>query len=111
MHDKATSYLKRTITITPEMVNNICIALKQENIAFIVAAYEADAQLAYLSRLNMVDVVLTEDSDTLVYGCKRVLFKLDRNGYVDEIKRNDLGIFYYYIIMTTIIMTTISIGK
>jgi exonuclease-1 len=92
------------------MVNNICIALKQENIAFIVAAYEADAQLAYLSRVNMVDVVLTVDSDTLVYGCKRVLFKLDRNGYVDEIKRNDLGIYYYFL-STTIIMTTISIGK
>jgi exonuclease-1 len=73
------------------MVRNICIALKQEGIEFIIAAYEADAELAYLSRINMIDAVVTEDSDTLVYGCKRVLFKLDRNGYVDEIKRVDLG--------------------
>lgn len=90
-HEKATSYLKRTISITPDMVNNICLALKQDGIEVIIAAYEADAELAYLSRINMVDVVVTEDSDTLVYGCKRVLFKLDRNGFVDEIKRVDLG--------------------
>lgn len=39
----------------------------------IVAPYEADAQLAYLSRSGTVDVVITEDSDCLPYGCKKVL--------------------------------------
>lgn len=40
----------------------------------IVAPYEADAQLAFLSRTGAVDVVITEDSDCLPYGCKKVIF-------------------------------------
>ena len=44
---------------------------------YVVAPYEADAQLAYLERIGLVDAILTEDSDLLVFGCKQVLFKLD----------------------------------
>lgn len=38
----------------------------------IVAPYEADSQLAYLSMQGIVDLVITEDSDLLVFGCKKV---------------------------------------
>ncbi len=38
----------------------------------IVAPYEADAQLAYLQKEGIVDLVITEDSDLLVFGCKQV---------------------------------------
>ena len=38
----------------------------------IVAPYEADSQLAYLNKEGIVDVVITEDSDLLVFGCKKV---------------------------------------
>ncbi|AAF78370.1 T10O22.7 [Arabidopsis thaliana] len=48
--------------------------LKSENVEFIVAPYEADAQLAYLSSLELeqggIAAVITEDSDLLAYGCK-----------------------------------------
>ena len=37
-----------------------------------MAPFEADAELAYLSTRGRVDVVLTEDSDLLAYGCKKV---------------------------------------
>ena len=47
-------------------------ALRQAGIRLIVAPYEADAQLAFLSRTGAVDVVITEDSDCLPYGCKKV---------------------------------------
>jgi 5'-3' exonuclease len=50
-----------------------------------------DAQLAFLSLTGAVDLVITEDSDALVYGCRRVLFKLDKDGSGDEIKRRSLG--------------------
>jgi exonuclease-1 len=43
----------------------------------VVAPYEADAQLAYLDKIGLVDAILTEDSDLLVFGCKNVLYKLD----------------------------------
>jgi hypothetical protein len=47
-------------------------ALKRRNIRFIVAPYEADAQMAYLALNGLADVVLTEDSDLLCYGCPTV---------------------------------------
>ena len=37
-----------------------------------VAPYEADAQLSFLCRENLVDAVIGEDSDTIPYGCKEV---------------------------------------
>lgn len=47
--------------------------LRRAGVKLIVAPYEADAQLAYLSRSGAVDVVITEDSDCLPYGCKKVM--------------------------------------
>jgi len=50
--------------------------LKSENIEFVVAPYEADAQLAYLSNLETqkggIAAVITEDSDLIAYGCPAV---------------------------------------
>ena len=47
-------------------------ALKEEGVEFLVAPYEADAQMAYLALHGNVDAVLTEDSDLLTYGCPKV---------------------------------------
>jgi exonuclease-1 len=59
---------------------------------YVVAPYEADAQLAYLERAGLVDAILTEDSDLLVFGCQNVLFKLDAvNSTVVSISRKDFG--------------------
>lgn len=57
----------------------------------IVAPYEADAQLAYLSKEGIIDTVITEDSDLLVFGSKRVLFKMDESGHGKLIELKDLG--------------------
>lgn len=38
----------------------------------IVAPYEADAQLAYLTKSGFAQAVITEDSDLLAFGCKKV---------------------------------------
>jgi len=43
------------------------------NIDFVVAPYEADAQLAYLEKIGLIQAIITEDSDLLVFGCKRVI--------------------------------------
>ncbi|VDM18588.1 unnamed protein product [Hydatigera taeniaeformis] len=44
------------------------------------APYESDAQLAYLVKSGYADLVITEDSDLLLFGCKQVIFKLDLTG-------------------------------
>lgn len=56
-----------------------------------MAPYEADAQLAYLEKNNIIDGVITEDSDLLVFGCKTVLFKLDEAGACVEIKQDNFA--------------------
>ena len=45
---------------------------RRNGVECIVAPYEADAQLTYLQKEGIVDFVITEDSDMLVFGCKRV---------------------------------------
>lgn len=59
--------------------------LHKHGIEFVVAPFEADAQMAWLDRTGKVAAVVTEDSDLLLFGCKRVLFKLDKDGFTDEI--------------------------
>jgi len=46
----------------------------------VVAPYEADAQLAFLSRSNLVDFIISEDSDLVIFGCSKIVFKLDAAG-------------------------------
>ncbi|KAF1787326.1 Exonuclease 1 [Phytophthora cactorum] len=62
-----------------------------DDITFYVAPYEADAQLAFLSRQKIVDVVISQDSDCVPYGVKTVLFKLGPDGWGSELKRRSLG--------------------
>ncbi|GAB2301496.1 hypothetical protein Dimus_035515 [Dionaea muscipula] len=63
--------------------------LRSESIEFMVAPYEADAQLAYLSSVEEdqggITAVITEDSDLLAYGCPAIIFKMDRYGNGEEI--------------------------
>ena len=67
-------------------------ALMAENVKFVVAPYEADAQMAYLERVGLVDAIVTEDSDLLVFGCKTVLYKLDvAHSTVVSISRSDFS--------------------
>lgn len=47
-------------------------ALRHYGVAYVVAPYEADAQLAYLARTGVVELVISEDSDTIPYGCPQV---------------------------------------
>ena len=54
-------------------------ALRDADVLYTVAPYEADAQLSHMSKTNEVYAVLTEDGDlTIPYRCERVLCKWDR---------------------------------
>lgn len=87
---EAQDYYYKAVEITPELYLPIIRRLRLLNIEYVVAPYEADAQLGYLCRNHFVDFVITEDSDSLVYGCRCVLFKLD-NGVGQEVDMNRLS--------------------
>ena len=76
-HQIYTPYFAKAAGVSHEMVNSIVKALKCEGIRAHVAPYEADAQLAFLAKMGEVDFVISEDSDLVVYGCPRILFKFD----------------------------------
>lgn len=78
--EEARSNFKRCVDITPEMALNLIKECRRRNIDCIVAPYEADSQLAYLNQKNIADFIISEDSDLLTFGCKKVLFKLDLTG-------------------------------
>ncbi len=59
-------------------------------IAYVVAPYEADAQLAYMFQEKLIDFVVTEDSDLLAYGVTKVLFKMDLAGKGFEVDMGNL---------------------
>ncbi|CAN6896227.1 unnamed protein product [Brassica oleracea] len=85
----AVEFFQRAVSVTSSMAHQLIQVLKSENVEFIVAPYEADAQLAYLSSLELeqggIAAVITEDSDLLAYGCKAVIFKMDRYGKGEEL--------------------------
>lgn len=68
--DMAEKYFQRSVSITFNMIEQVIQALNAEDVRYLVAPHEADAQLAFLSIHNLVDAVITEDSDALVYGCR-----------------------------------------
>ena len=79
---EARQFLSRAIDITPQMAA-LLIKFCRKNrpsVNVLVAPYEADAQLAYLSNRDIVDAVITEDSDVIPYGCKICIFKLEKDG-------------------------------
>ena len=49
---------------------------------YIVAPFEADTQLAYLNKNQLIYAVLSEDSDLLVFRCSEVCFFMVMNGSV-----------------------------
>lgn len=77
---EAETYYKQCLEITPEMAHKLIVACRQKGVDCIVSPYESDAQLAFFSIKGVAQCILTEDSDLLVYGCEKVLFKLDSRG-------------------------------
>lgn len=91
--EEANKLFMEAITVTPEMAHFVMEKLKEtygDKVTFIVAPYEADSQLAYLSKINLIQLVITEDSDLLVFGAKVVFYKMDRDFNGDEIKLENL---------------------
>ena len=80
-----------SVDITPEIALELFKTLTEKfNIDCIISPYEADAELAYLSKIGYIDFAISEDSDLLVYETKTVFYKLDSNGNGKVINYDDI---------------------
>ena len=90
--EKAERKYIESLDVTPEMAFMLFKAIRKnyDDVMCIVSPYEADAQLAYLSRIGLVDAVITEDSDLLCFGAKKVLYKFNDSRVFENNSKGDL---------------------
>lgn len=69
-------YLKRSVWISKEQMDQCRELLNLMGIPYIDAPEEADSQLSYLCKENMVYAVLTEDMDILTFGSPKIIRNL-----------------------------------
>ncbi|KAL7861437.1 hypothetical protein SRHO_G00128780 [Serrasalmus rhombeus] len=81
----------RCVNVTPSMAHEVIKAARTRGVDCVVAPYEADAQLAFLNKSGIAQAVITEDSDLLAFGCKKVILKMDKQGNGLEIDQCHLG--------------------
>ncbi|XP_055699981.1 exonuclease 1 [Phlebotomus papatasi] len=87
--EQARSQFRRCVDITHEMALEVMKECRKIKVDSIVAPYEADAQLAFFNLSGIAEYIVTEDSDLLLFGCSKILFKLDLAGnalFVDASK-------------------------
>jgi len=83
---EAYKHYAKAVSVTHKMAHDLLVELEKYSVECLVAPYEADAQLAYLCKTGYVSAVISEDSDLLVFGCTRVLYKFDtKSGKAKEI--------------------------
>lgn len=72
--DKSTAfqYANKCLDVTTDLAYELILTLRSEGIDYLVAPYEADAQMAYLNKMGLVDAIITEDSDLILFGCQKV---------------------------------------
>ncbi|KAJ1346412.1 hypothetical protein KIN20_001190 [Parelaphostrongylus tenuis] len=74
--DEAVDKFKRATTITSDIVEDTISHFRgKPKVDVIVSPYESDAQLTFLVREGFADIVITEDSDLIVFGCEKIAFK------------------------------------
>ncbi|XP_010499473.1 PREDICTED: exonuclease 1 [Camelina sativa] len=80
----------KAVDISPSIAHELIQVLRQENVDYVVAPYEADAQMTFLAINNQVDAIITEDSDLIPFGCPRIMFKMDKFGHGVEFQASKL---------------------
>uniref|UniRef100_A0AAV1U6T6 Exonuclease 1 n=1 Tax=Peronospora matthiolae TaxID=2874970 RepID=A0AAV1U6T6_9STRA len=93
--NKAYQLFQRSVSITPQIISTVMNALRAARIPFVVAPFEADAQMVWLCKNGFAAGIVTEDSDVVVYcltadvSCP-VLVKLEDNGAAQAVSRSIL---------------------
>ena len=83
--------LQKAVDVTPYMARQVIEELRLLKVPYVVAPYEADAQMAFLERQQIVNGIISEDSDLLVFGARKLVSKLDQHGECIEINREDFS--------------------
>ena len=83
---KKNKYHKASLRLTKEIIDDVKQLLTFMGVSYIHPDAEAEAYASELCRIGYVDYVLTEDMDSLVYGCPRLI----RNCLDKSIKRKDI---------------------
>ena len=86
-HAKEVSDFSQSFDVQPIQAYYLYKYLENKNIKCYVAPFEADAQLAYMYKTNVVQVVYTCDTDLIYYGVNHILFSITRKDFK--------GIMYY----------------
>lgn len=86
----AEEWYQKACPVTPQMARQVIRQLRRMNVEYVVAPYEADAQLAWMMQTGYVESVITEDSDLLVYGASKVLYKMTKTGEGDLYQMKNL---------------------
>lgn len=79
-HDEARKEFSKAVVITHDYALELMEECRKINVECIVAMYEADAQLAYLNKIGLADYIISEDSDLILFGCKKIVYKLTLDG-------------------------------
>lgn len=79
--------LQKAVDITPTMAAQVIHELKKLDLPYVVAPYEADAQMVYLESRGIVQAIVSEDSDLLIFGASRLLTKLNDRAELVEIDK------------------------
>lgn len=62
--------------VTPQMVEEVQELLQHFGIPYLTAPMEAEAQCAELMRLELVDGIITDDSDVFLFGGSKIYRKM-----------------------------------
>ena len=77
---------KKTIRLTKDHIDDIKQLLDLMGVSYVQANGEAEAYASEMCRQGMVDYVITEDMDTMAFGCPRMI----RTCLDKSIKRKDI---------------------
>jgi flap endonuclease-1 len=87
---KKGNIMKQTVSINKDIINDCKEILDLFNVKYIEASEEADTQLAYMTKNNLIDYVISEDMDLLTFGCTKLIRNYSGKKDIKLIKLEDI---------------------
>ncbi len=83
---KRKKLLLDSIYLDSNLIKSVKEFLTYCGVPYLDAPYEADSQLAYMSKNNLIDGVISNDYDILTFGAKKIIINVFLNTRLDIIK-------------------------